>query len=167
MLCIILKVCKKSPDLFSVENRFMQDPYPSHPKTVTYFVNKIAWHKYVAHMVHISITNFNISGRILLKNRKKEKNNNYIVHVQSNLNEKNPYSFGGSSSIGPSISRYWLKAVSITSGLVHTAEKFSFSVIQAIPDGILSQIFTFSRQQTLSWPVGIATQFPQMHLYSV
>lgn len=81
------------------------------------------------------------------------------------IKRKNTYSLRGSSSIGPLLSKYWLKAVSITAGLVQTAEKFSFSVMHAIPDGILSQTLEFSRQQTLSRPVGIDTQFPQMHLH--
>ena len=60
------------------------------------------------------------------------------------------YSFSGSSSnMGPSFSIYWLKAVSMTAGFVHTALKFSFSVIQDMAGGILSHNFWCSRQQTL------------------
>lgn len=33
--------------------------------------------------------------------------------------------------------------------------------------GILSQDFEFSRQQTLSRPVCMGVQFPQMHLFKV
>ena len=88
----------------------------------------------------------------------------YVNHYNVQRKRKNAYSLTGSSSIGPSLSKYWLKAVYITVGLVQTAEKFSFSVMHAIPDGIPSQTLEFSRQQTLSRLVGIVTQFPQMHL---
>lgn len=52
----------------------------------------------------------------------------------------------------------------MTAGFVHTAQKFSFSVIQDMAAGILSHDFWCSRQQTLSRPVVMAMQFPQMHL---
>ena len=52
------------------------------------------------------------------------------------------YSFSGSSSMGPSFSKYWSKAVSMTAGFVHTAQKFSFSVMQDnLAAGILSHDF--------------------------
>ena len=53
----------------------------------------------------------------------------------------------------------------MTAAFVHTALKFSFSVIQDMAGGILSHDFWCSRQQTLSRPaVVMAMQFPQMHL---
>ena len=53
----------------------------------------------------------------------------------------------------------------MTAGFVHTALKFSFSVIQDMAGGILLHDFWCSRQQTLSRPaVVMAMQFPQMHI---
>ena len=52
----------------------------------------------------------------------------------------------------------------MTAGFVHTAVKLSLSVMQDMAGGILSQDVAFSRQQTLSLPVWIGTQLPQMHL---
>lgn len=55
----------------------------------------------------------------------------------------------------------------MTAGFVQTAVKFSLSLMHDMAGGILSQDFEFSQQQTLSCPVCMGVQFPQMRLFKV
>ena len=55
----------------------------------------------------------------------------------------------------------------MTAGFVQIAVKLSLSVMHDMAGGILSHDFEFSRQQTLSRPVCMGVQFPQMHLFRV